>query len=443
MLGCRFILIACVLILVFRGPPRLYSQYKTKKKPVSPNLIIDQTDLIYNLLESFELVRKANDGDARAQHEFGVRYLVGKGFEADTVKAFYWIGRAASSGYPRANYNLGVFYNNAWGTAWDPFKGYRQFRIAAERNMPEAEYTIALILTENLVVPRDLDESERWLRKATDQGLDVATSALRELEQRRREQEKPQRRDTSTAGPLIMSDTTTSKIPPFMFLDAQSDSLADIDDPENLERLFKDHGPQLMKALGIPDEAIDTTKTGRPAEELIQTTADVGSPEARILLGRCHELGRGCQQDVVRAAVYYLSAVRLDSPKAAQLLWDLTQTSDLLSTVEEQARARNNDARYVLAGLSALRFDFRITEEQSVQLLEQAGQDDHLESLLELGVRYSSGRAVPQNRQKAIELWERASSLGSREANVRLVAADIFSTLTNSRSPTATKRGPV
>ena len=422
-----------ILALIAWGPSLLHSQYKTVKKPVSPTLIIDQSDLIYNLLESFELVRKANDGDPRAQHELGIRYFIGRGFQADTLKAFLWISRAASQGYPRAHYNMGVFYNNGWGTPWDPFNGYREFRMAAERNMPEAEYTVALLLTENLVIPRDLDEAERWLKKASDQGLEVAKTALRELGERRQDEKLREDPDTSGAARIMRSDTTGSRVPRFLFLDTPSDSLSDIENPESLERLFKDRGPQLKKALGIPEEAIDTSKPGPPAEQFIQTTANVGSPEARIVLGRCSELGRGCPVDMVRAALYYLSAVRLDSPKAAQLLWDLAQGTDLLSVAEKRAKAGENDARFVLSGLAALRLDYRITERQSVQLLEQAAGQDHVESLLELGVRYSSGRNVPQSREKAIELWKKASALGSREADVRLVAADIFSSASITR----------
>jgi TPR repeat protein len=299
--------------------------------------------------------------------------------------------------------------------------------------MPEAEYTVALILTENLVVARNLDEAERWLKKASDQGLDVAKSALRELDAQKQEEQRHTRPDTSSSSHILPSDTTQSRNPSFLFLDAQSDSLSDVRDPENLERLFSNRGPQLMKALGIPEEAIDTTKPGPPAEQLISTSANVGSPEARIVLGRCHELGRGCPQDVVRAAVYYLSAVRLDSRKAAQFLLDLVQSTDVLNASEARAKNGDNDARFVLAGLSALQLDNRLTEHQSVQLLEEASAQNHIESLLELGVRYSSGRTVPQRREKAIELWKAASALGSREADVRLVATEVFSSSSDPR----------
>ncbi len=425
-MACRSLYFVLLFVLSTLSVTNLHAQYRTKKVPVSPTLIIDQTDLIYDLLESFELVRKANDGDARAQHELGIRYFIGRGFQADTAKAFLWISRAADQGLVRAHYNMGVFYNNGWGAPWNPFKGYRHFRVAAERNMPEAEYTVGLLLTENLVVPRDLDEAERWLRKASDQGLDVAKTALRDLQQRRADDERRAQADTSSGIARAPQDTSQSKVPPFMFLDAQPDTLSDIQSAEDLEQLFSNRGPQLMKALGIPEEAIDTTKPAPAAEKLIETTANVGSPEARIVLGRCYELGRGCPLDVLRAAVYYLSAIRLDSPKAAQFLWELVHRSDLSALAERRAKAGSNDARFVLSGLAALQFDFRITEEQSAQLLDLASREHHIESLLELGVRYSSGRTVPQNRQKALELWRIASSLGSREADVRLAAAELF-----------------
>ena len=40
-------------------------------------------------------MEKANNGDASAQHELGIRYLLGRGFGVDTVKSAYWIQKAA------------------------------------------------------------------------------------------------------------------------------------------------------------------------------------------------------------------------------------------------------------------------------------------------------------------------------------------------------------
>jgi TPR repeat protein len=64
--------------------------------------------LDYQLLEAFVLMQKANAGESAAQHELGLRYLFGKGFPADTVKAAFWIQKAASQNLPLAQYNLGI-----------------------------------------------------------------------------------------------------------------------------------------------------------------------------------------------------------------------------------------------------------------------------------------------------------------------------------------------
>src|SRR5258708_37397533 len=66
----------------------------------------------------FILVQSANSGDPSAQHELGLRYLLGDGFEADTAKAALWIQKAAAQNVYPARYNYGILLNNGWGVRW-------------------------------------------------------------------------------------------------------------------------------------------------------------------------------------------------------------------------------------------------------------------------------------------------------------------------------------
>src|SRR5438128_1313201 len=43
------------------------------------------------LWDAFMLVKQANAGDAVAEHELGLHYLIGKDFSADSQKAVHWI----------------------------------------------------------------------------------------------------------------------------------------------------------------------------------------------------------------------------------------------------------------------------------------------------------------------------------------------------------------
>src|SRR3972149_5120703 len=130
-------LICPSLSLVLFSPP-LQSQRKSfEKKPSGPGAMIKESDIDYQLWEGFLLVRKANAGEPAAQHELGIRYLQGKGFAADTVKAVFWFMKAADQDFDLANYNLGILAMNGWGMQWNPFQSYASFLRAAKKRSEE------------------------------------------------------------------------------------------------------------------------------------------------------------------------------------------------------------------------------------------------------------------------------------------------------------------
>ena len=74
----------------------------------------------YQLLTGFLLLKEANNGDPYAQHELGLRYLIGKGFVPDTVQAVFWIKKAVAQNLPFAKFNYGILLNNGIGVQWNP-----------------------------------------------------------------------------------------------------------------------------------------------------------------------------------------------------------------------------------------------------------------------------------------------------------------------------------
>ena len=131
--------------------------YKNYRNP-SPSAQLKRSDIDYNLMHIFMLERKAYGGDVAAQHELGLRYLLGEGVEADTLKGAFWIRRAAEQNSADAQYNLGILEFNGMGIPWNPFDAYKLFLAAAQHGMGESQYILSMFLTENLVVPRNTDE---------------------------------------------------------------------------------------------------------------------------------------------------------------------------------------------------------------------------------------------------------------------------------------------
>jgi TPR repeat protein len=89
-----------------------------------------------------ELVRKAEQGDAKAQYGLGLMYYNGEGVSQDAAKALYWWMKAAEQGHAEAQFNVGVVYLKGEGT------------------------------------PRNTDEALKWTVKAAEQGLEPAKNLI-------------------------------------------------------------------------------------------------------------------------------------------------------------------------------------------------------------------------------------------------------------------------
>ncbi len=413
--------IATFLALVAIRPAQ--AQHRTTERPKTPGSMIKESDVDYQLWESFVVMRKANDGEAPAQHELGLRYLMGKGFEADTQKAALWIKKAAAQDYVLAKYNLGILYHNGWGVDWNPFEAYRNFLHAAHKKLPDAEFVVGLMLTENLVVNRDWQKAYRYVKSAAEEGFEPARKALVEF----------QKRGIKTESDSGKPAERESRVRP-VFLDFNVDTSSKADDRVLLKDFLREAGPGMRQALGISDTALIESGVEKSFER-IERAADVGSPEALALLGRIHEQGIGTTKDPIKATAYYVRASRLESPRAYELLWDLIQQPGYREMLEKRAMASDAEAQFAWAGLVASRFDQLLSGDQAVKLLNGAANRNHAQSIIELGLCYQSGRWVQQDKVRAEELWKIAAGLGSSEARIRLIVSEIMKP--NSKNPSA------
>jgi len=108
------------------------------------------------------------------------------------------------------------------------------------------------------------------------------------------------------------------------------------------------------------------------------------------------------------------------------MLWDMVQSPNFRQTLLVQAKGKDRDAMFVWAGLVALEFDRSLTGGQALDLLREANEQNHIPSLLLLGVYFAAGKLVNQNRENAIAVWKQAGILGNSEAAVRLAAATVL-----------------
>ncbi|MCL6495239.1 MAG: sel1 repeat family protein, partial [Ignavibacterium sp.] len=165
----------------------IYSQDTTqslafkKNRPQKNNPYFYRPDLSYQLLQQFKLIQEANAGDALAQHELGIRLLLGEGVAADTAQAVKWIKSAADLNLSAAAYNYGILLINGWGVDWNPFEAFKYFIQAASKGMPQAQYVSGILYTDNLIVPRNWEKAFYWIHLAKQNGYQVDDNVYNEL----------------------------------------------------------------------------------------------------------------------------------------------------------------------------------------------------------------------------------------------------------------------
>jgi len=392
-------------------------------------------DLGYQIWQQFKLTREANSGDVLAQHELGLRYLLGEGVAADTSKAVYWIRKAAEQNLASAKYNFAILLINGWGVEWNPFQAFRYFKEAAKAGMIQAQYVVGVLYTDDLIVKRDMNYAYYWVRKSSKEGYEPAKEIVNQIkpkitpsvvdsitasEDKKSDTDRtvPEGEDnknlTSPVGLVFIdfssaNDTVTSVTDSMLINDLR---LAEIDSINTKMQL---DSVKYLEELTSPDNLVTLTQL-----------ANGGSPEAQTILGRLHELGISFIVNKITAAAYYFQALRNDSPKASFLLWKLSKMPGLIKSVQELAQKNNPEAMFVWYGLNSVHYDNQIAMSDGVNLLQKAGKQNYVPALIELGLDYYTGRFTDKNTENGLAYWNEAESLGSLEAKVRIISSAIY-----------------
>jgi len=365
-----------------------------------------ESDYLQQIWDAFLTARKAEAGDKFAQHELGLRYIVGRGVERDTTKAAYWFERASEQGLIASKYNIAVLSLLGWGVPWNPFRAFSLDEECAATGMPEAEFMHAVFLTEGLVVPKDWNAAYEWDKKAADAGYQPAIDALPEFEER-------------------TSKKSDAKSPLAGFTDIGPDTASSA---VAGTRLLKDvfHGAtELRTALGMSKLTEDSSKVDSAGLSIVRRAARFGSPEALTVLGRCYEKGIEVPVDSITGAAYFVRAIRLESPKALDLMLALLQKPSFIASLKQHTEKGSPVALFVTAGLAGLGIESGVNEQKAAQLLRKSAEESYVPAMVELGLWHYSGRTVPEDRKKARELWYQAAAEGSIEASIRLAVTTL------------------
>jgi hypothetical protein len=111
-------------------------------------------------------VRRANAGDAEAQHALGEIYENGFGVLKDSVDAVVWFRKAAEQGHAQAQFNLGLMYRKGERVAQDAVEGAVWCRKAAEQGHSAAQSQLGAMYSSGEGVPQDYSQAGAWSHKA-------------------------------------------------------------------------------------------------------------------------------------------------------------------------------------------------------------------------------------------------------------------------------------
>jgi uncharacterized protein len=400
-------------------------------------------DLAYQIWQQFRLTQEANAGDPLAQHELGLRYLLGEGIPADTVQAINWIRKAAEKNLTAAKYNYAIMLINGIGVNWDPFSAFNYFRSAADDGMVQSQYVVGILYTDNLIVNRNWNLAYYWIKKAADGEFEPAVEIISRLEPKIT---KSVVDSLLSSKEIVMTEELENYSDPsntrltsnlglsFIDFDAVQDSAVSITDSMIIADI------EIMSADSLITELLNDSSysfTGistKEKTEQLKELANRGNPEAQTILGRMHEKGLFFTKNEITALAYYYRALRNDSPKATNLLWQLSGRTEFLNLIQKEAQSGNTEAEFVWYGLTSSGFDRRITLNDAIELLKNAASKKYIPALIELGLNYYSGRFLAMNQAAGLKIWEEAEKMGSKEATVRLTTARIFDSIVSTDS---------
>ena len=105
----------------------------------------------------------AEQGDAEAQHNLGVRYAYGIGVPQNDAEAVRWYRLAADQGDTSAQYILGFMYaSGQQGVLQDAAEAVRWYRLAADLGHADAQFRLGNMYANSEGVPRDYVEAHKW-----------------------------------------------------------------------------------------------------------------------------------------------------------------------------------------------------------------------------------------------------------------------------------------
>lgn len=326
---------------------------------------------------------RAREDDPGAQYELGLRYTEGDGVPASDATAHRWLLRAADAGHADAMAAVGRCLHDGAGVAVDLVAAGRWYERAIEAGSEIALADLGRLLSEDDPRVRDVERAREVLERGWEQHGDEACAGL--------------------------------------LADLLEDAYGDAEGSIRWARIAAAEGDSASMVtlgfrhrygLGLPRDFDAMVRWYREA-------AALGHVSALTNLALCYQKGEGVACDEHRAFDLMEQAAALGHGQAAS--WVAFAHIDGVGCEPDPARGRE-----LLESLAE--DDAEVAHDLADRLLDGPGLDRDVAAGLRwmrrsadagyaaaytyLGVLHWYGKHVEPDRERALELYERASTLG-------------------------------
>ena len=363
-----------------------------------------------------ELQRRAEAGEAEAQHELSICYGRANGIGLDYAEAFKWAMTAAEQGYAPAELIVGACYMQGKGVEQNIEESLKWIRKAADKGDKEACWNLAVVYIAGAYgAKQDYEEGAKYMLRAAEIGHERAHRIM---------------------GILYLNGVGVPKSVKFArhWLEkaaAHDDIHAKLllsimsSDPEELEKTLEWMKSKVEQGNAEAADFLgDTYRKGELVSRNMEQAriwyekgAELGSVYSQVKLGYILHYGIGVKQDKVQAMKMYETAMAQGNTEAAIALGKMYYSGDGvpkdkqkgMEIMRRAADLTNNvDALFSMGMMTLENRDFV----QAREWFTRAAEQGNVNSMIILGELYRRGIGGDRDLQKAQRLTEEVAARG-------------------------------
>ena len=363
-----------------------------------------------------ELIKKANEGDAKSQYELANCYLDGDGVKRNEYNAALYARMSADQNYPEGMNLFGYLLFNGTGVSQNQAEAVEWYRKAAEQGYDEAKYVLGACYYNGEGVEQSSEKAAEWWLKAAEQGdvdaqyiLGVCYYNGEGVEQSYEKAVKWYRK-AAEQGHVM----------------AQCRLGVCYEKGEGVEQSFTEAVMWYRKAEeqgngeGFIRVLPQVKQSYIKLVEYYRNVAEQGDASAQCFLGKSYYDGYGVEQSYEKAAEWWLKAAEQGYDEAQCNLGVCYEKGEGVEQSYEKAVEWYRKA--VEQGYNEAQCNLGVCYEkgegveqsftEAVKWYLKAAEQGHAKAQFNLGVCYENGKGVQQSYEKAAEWWLKAAEQG-------------------------------